>query len=282
MIETAYLFQSVLVLSWWIGISLSDSFFRAFQFPGISPDVFSAFLLPDVVVIALLSVCRAYRQSRDLQLVILGGFLYATLFCLSAALLTSGGLFPTIVMILGLCYNLFLCYDRKFFRVSKTALLPNLIKTAIQIVCIWFLTLALFPFLILKALDESLVPAPGPHVWAGVVLFVLSGVIGLWSSYVMVLIGKGTPLPLDQANSLVRHGPYAVIRNPMALAGLGQGIAVSILYLSPAIILYCVLGALAWQFVVRPFEERDLHERFGREYEEYRSRVRCWIPGKPR
>ena len=94
----------------------------------------------------------------------------------------------------------------------------------------------------------------------------------------MVRDGEGTPLPLDQTNKLVISGPYQYVRNPMAIAGIGQGVAVSIIFQSLPILVYSLLGALVWHLAVRPFEERDMVKRFGESYVQYRERVSCWIP----
>jgi protein-S-isoprenylcysteine O-methyltransferase Ste14 len=279
MLETAYLLQSVLIVLWWLGISLSDSFYGAFEFPGIEQDVFSAFLLPDIIAIAALSVFRGYKKSRELQLIIFGAFLYATLYCVNASVNTGGGTLSTSMMVIGLGYNGFLCYGRKWFRAAApVGVIANGLKTLVQIVCIWFLALALIPFLILKAFAMPLIPTCGVLLWIGGCLFVCFSFLGLFSSYVLVKLGKGTPLPLDQTNELVVAGPYAWVRNPMAVAGIGQGIAVGLAYGSLPILCYAALGAVVWHFVVKPFEERDMLKRFGDSYEAYRSQVKCWMP----
>lgn len=90
--------------------------------------------------------------------------------------------------------------------------------------------------------------------------------------------GAGTPLPLDQTKQLVLSGPYRFVRNPMAVAGVGQGLAIACLFQSLPLAVYALLGAVVWHWVVRPFEEEDLAARFGRSYQDYRARVRCWIP----
>ena len=99
----------------------------------------------------------------------------------------------------------------------------------------------------------------------------------------MVRDGAGTPLPLDQTNNLVVTGPYQYVRNPMAIAGVGQGLAIAIVFQSVPILIYSLLGALVWHLVVRPIEERDMAQRFGESYLRYRQRVSCWIPSlRPR
>ncbi|MEL7222174.1 MAG: isoprenylcysteine carboxylmethyltransferase family protein, partial [Bacteroidota bacterium] len=111
-----------------------------------------------------------------------------------------------------------------------------------------------------------------------ITLFVLFSMIGLYSAYIMVLFGQGTPLPLDQTQQLVTKGPYKYVRNPMAIAGVGQGIAVAILFCSIHVLVYTLIGAILWQLVVRPLEEKDMLKRFGNDYLAYKRRVRCWIP----
>jgi len=94
----------------------------------------------------------------------------------------------------------------------------------------------------------------------------------------MSWLGKGTPLPLDCPNELVIKGPYKVVRNPMAVAGISQGICVGIILGSFLVIIYAILGGLLWHLFVKPVEEKDLEERFGKSYLDYKKKVKCWIP----
>ena len=276
---TAYTIQAALILLWWVGLHLSVDFFAAFQFAGIDPPAFRAFFLPDVIIIAGSSLLRAYRRSSALEYVILGGFAYAFLYCLNATVLTASGYLPTTIMGLGLAYNGFLIFGRLSFRTSTTdSLALNLTKTLVQTACVWLITLGVFPYFILLAYRGEVVPTFGPRFWAALGMFVSCALLGLCSAWQMVRKGRGTPLPLDQTQELVTSGPYAYVRNPMAIAGIGQGIAISWWMASWPLLAYALLGALLWQFVVRPLEEENLAERFGAAYEGYRERVRCWIP----
>lgn len=90
--------------------------------------------------------------------------------------------------------------------------------------------------------------------------------------------GAGTPLPLSTARHLVTQGPYAYLRNPMAVAGLAQGFSVALILGSWAVAIYTLLGMLVWNFFVRPGEEANLELRFGKAFQQYRREVRCWIP----
>jgi len=94
----------------------------------------------------------------------------------------------------------------------------------------------------------------------------------------MATRGNGTPLPTASAPSLVIAGPYRYVRNPMALPGIAQGIAVGAYLGSYGVIAYSLLGAIFWHIIVRPVGERDLVERIGESYDHYRTSVRLWLP----
>lgn len=153
----------------------------------------------------------------------------------------------------------------------------NLLKTLLQTSVFWFVFLWLLPKLIFyveKSIFKTDFEAFSLFGWA---LFILFSLLGLWSGYTMSWYGKGTPLPLDCPQKLVIAGPYKYVRNPMALAGIGQGISVGIIYGSPFVIIYALSGAFLWHYIVKPSEEADLLSRFGADYTEYCKNVKCWV-----
>ena len=112
----------------------------------------------------------------------------------------------------------------------------------------------------------------------GWIFFGLFGGFGLWSGYTMSWWGHGTPLPMDCPNKLVINGPYKIVRNPMAVAGIGQGIAVGLMLGSYGVLLYALSGAIFWHLAIRPSEEQDLHKRFGASFLTYKKNTWCWMP----
>ena len=148
----------------------------------------------------------------------------------------------------------------------------------IQIVCVWTLSLVAVPFILLDAFETLAILSFGLSFYLASIGFACCSVLGLASAYMMVRDGGGTPLPLDQTNRLVVTGPYRYVRNPMAVAGIGQGLALALIFQSASILIYALLGALVWHLVVRPVEEGDMVRRFGDSYLEYRKHVSCWIP----
>lgn len=154
----------------------------------------------------------------------------------------------------------------------------NLIKTLLQVAFMWGTFLWLLPQAIHWADSRLNLPTFDCPNWIGWTVFALASCVGLPCGILFALYGDGTPLPLDTANRLVIRGPYRFIRNPMATMGILQGIGVGLILESYAVIAYSLLGALAWHWIARPWEEADLELRFGTAYQEYRESVPVWLP----
>lgn len=158
----------------------------------------------------------------------------------------------------------------------------NLFKTFVQLVIFWTTFLAVLPLAV--AWCESRLELTGwrfdsPSLrLAAVGVFLAASCLGIASAITMAIVGRGTPLPADCPRAIVVAGPYRFIRNPMAAAGITQGVAVGVYLGSPAVMLYAITGAFVWNYLVRPWEERDLEERFGDSFRDYRQAVRCWAP----
>lgn len=275
----AYLFQAVFISLWWLGVSLNNSFRHAFAFEGTDTRLISFFVVPDFVLLVLLSLLRAYKEEKWMEYLILGGFLYAALLCMNISMITKSGILPTGLMFLGLGFNVFIVFsDQLFVESGHSNIKINALKTFVQIVLIWTLTLFVIPSLLLNAAGKKVELNFDWMQIGSIVLFILFSLLGLYSSYHLVKYGSGTPLPLDQTQKLVISGPYGYVRNPMAVAGIGQGLAVSLFCGSYAVLLYVLLGAVVWHWFVRPIEEADMYKRFGEPYLQYKQKVRCWIP----
>jgi protein-S-isoprenylcysteine O-methyltransferase Ste14 len=113
---------------------------------------------------------------------------------------------------------------------------------------------------------------------AGAALVLAASALGIWSAVAMSVHGEGTPLPSAMARRLVIAGPYRHVRNPMAVSGIAQGMAVGLILGSWLVVVYALVGSLFWNAVIRPLEEADLEERFGAVYAGYRDEVPCWRP----
>jgi protein-S-isoprenylcysteine O-methyltransferase Ste14 len=158
----------------------------------------------------------------------------------------------------------------------------NMAKTLAQMLIMWSIFFGLGPAIVYRV--EGTTPLKryrfASRGWrvAGAVAFLLGWALAEWSAVVMVRDGHGTPLPADAPRDLVVAGPYRYVRNPMAIGSFAQGFAVAMFIGSPLVALYVLGGSIGWNYLVRPWEELDLEERFGAPYAHYRDTVRCWIP----
>ena len=101
----------------------------------------------------------------------------------------------------------------------------------------------------------------------------------LWATFTQWEIGKGTPAPNAPTHHLIIVGPYKYCRNPIELGailyylGIGTyfgGIIVGIISCS----LGFALGSAYHKFV----EEKELEERFGEEYKQYKENTPFIFP----
>lgn len=170
------------------------------------------------------------------------------------------------------------------FRVARARTASeHLLRTFLQCFIVWGATLAVGPWFVLRA--EAAFGVAGfvfdGQLTLAVLLFVGFSGLNLASGALLAVRGEGTPLPLECPRRLVIAGPYRVLRNPMAVAGLGQGLAVALGLGSWGVIAYVIAGGLFWHALLRPAEERDLAARFGESYVQYRRTVPLWIPRLP-
>lgn len=287
--------QAMSGVAWWVMLWLAPVT-RAWFVPRWGrEELIGALAWPDLVLFVAGSLvawraCLSSARWAGLAAgVVAGAVAYAALLCWGMSIGSGEGWLGAFVMS-GAAGASLVCVwlaaggsgvERNFrvaTRVSRRALG---IRTAVQAAVFWSVFLFLIPLLLDRAADASGVPGVGTGpvtAWCGGLVFVLAGCLGVWSSVVMVRRGGGTPLPLESPVELVVEGPYRWVRNPMAVAGLAQGLGVAAWLGSPVVALYVVMGGLVWDGVVRPLEEHDLRSRFGDAYDNYTRRVGCWLP----
>ena len=109
-------------------------------------------------------------------------------------------------------------------------------------------------------------------------LWLLGGVILLWSFWNFLREGRGTPSPTDPPKELVAVGFYRYVRNPMYVGIffilLGHFLWFKFIWL---IVYLVIVFAIVHSFVTL-YEEPTLKRKFGAGYEEYLKNVPRWIP----
>jgi protein-S-isoprenylcysteine O-methyltransferase Ste14 len=112
----------------------------------------------------------------------------------------------------------------------------------------------------------------------GLLFMIVGWLFANWTVKVQFSLGRGTPIPLMAAQRLIIKEPYTYCRNPMTLG-------TAIFYLGVAIWLGSISAAgLGFVYPVgilvyiKLIEEKELEERFGPEYLEYKMRTPFLIP----
>jgi protein-S-isoprenylcysteine O-methyltransferase Ste14 len=112
----------------------------------------------------------------------------------------------------------------------------------------------------------------------GLLFIVVGWLFANWTVKAQFSSGKGTPIPLMATQKLIVKGPYTYCRNPMTLG-------TAIFYLGVAIWLGSIsaigLGSIypvGILIYIKLIEEKELQERFGSEYLEYKQRTPFLIP----
>jgi protein-S-isoprenylcysteine O-methyltransferase Ste14 len=115
----------------------------------------------------------------------------------------------------------------------------------------------------------------------GVIVLLAGAALVLETTVRFALQGRGTPAPWAPPERFVERGSYRFVRSPMYLGVIllivGQGLLLGreILYA------WAVIAWLIFELSLVVWEEPGLRRRFGADYEDYRRRVKRWIPTRP-
>jgi protein-S-isoprenylcysteine O-methyltransferase Ste14 len=113
-------------------------------------------------------------------------------------------------------------------------------------------------------------------------MILVGAALVIWSVRTLYVLGNGTPAPMVATQQLVRAGPYRYSRNPMTLgAGLFYlGVAAwADSWIVFVLVLFIFISLLTFIYV---HETKELAERFGVEYLQYRKETPFLFPRIPR
>ena len=115
-----------------------------------------------------------------------------------------------------------------------------------------------------------------PYNYLGFIFIILGSVMNLWADSLFKK-NKTTVKPFEKPSRLITKGPFSISRHPMYLGFTSVlfGLAVllgSIIAFLPTLLMIIILER---KFIV--YEEKNLEETFGKEYLNYKKKVRRWF-----
>lgn len=110
------------------------------------------------------------------------------------------------------------------------------------------------------------------------VLMVAGWLFANWTVKVQFSFGKGTPIPLMATQKLVVKRPYTYCRNPMTLGTTAFYLGIAIWTGSFSALCLSLIYPVVILIYIKLIEEKELEERFGPEYTEYKQRTPFLIP----
>ncbi len=115
--------------------------------------------------------------------------------------------------------------------------------------------------------------------WVGGLFLTLVGIsLVVWSVSIQYTFGKGTPAPKVPTQRLITLGPYAHTRNPMTLGALLFYTGIGFWMGSGVVVLLSIVVHSALLTFIFIHETKELTERFGQEYLDYKKETPFLFP----
>jgi len=125
-------------------------------------------------------------------------------------------------------------------------------------------------------LGLAIVPASGTADYVGFILTVLGLAFAIWAR--LELGGNWSAMvTVKEQHTLVRRGPYAIVRHPIYAGGLLAMLGTAIVYGQAGCFLAVLLAFIGWWFKARR-EEQFMTQEFGDQYRTYQQQVKQLIP----
>ena len=116
----------------------------------------------------------------------------------------------------------------------------------------------------------------------GVALLLVGGALVVETTARFALQGRGTPAPWAPPERFVERGSYRFVRSPMYLGVILLILGQALLLGREILYAWAVVAWVIFELSLVTWEEPQLRRRFGESYDDYRRRVRRWLPTRPR
>ena len=115
-----------------------------------------------------------------------------------------------------------------------------------------------------------------PYTYAGPIIILFGVALNVWSA--RLLKNKSATIDFyETPTRLVMDGPFRISRNPLYLGGVILSLGIAVLLGSLITFVFPTALLLILDKLYIPVEEKRLEKTFGKEYLEYKQRVKRWI-----
>lgn len=116
-----------------------------------------------------------------------------------------------------------------------------------------------------------------PFTYLGIPLIIIGVYVNLVLVYTIFKKANTTIKPYEKPSKLVMYGPFKFTRNPTYLGMALTLLGIAILLGSLITFIFPVIFIILTDIFTIPIEEKNLEEKFGKKYLEYKKKVRRWI-----
>jgi protein-S-isoprenylcysteine O-methyltransferase Ste14 len=116
----------------------------------------------------------------------------------------------------------------------------------------------------------------------GILVLLAGALLVLETTARFALQGRGTPAPWAPPERFVERGSYRFVRSPMYLGVILLVVGQGLLLGREVLFVWAAAALLGFTAFLVFYEEPQLRRRFGDDYDDYRGRVRRWLPTRPR
>lgn len=108
-------------------------------------------------------------------------------------------------------------------------------------------------------------------IWCGAFLAV-------YCTALMLLFGKGTPLVTSAPQTIMNRNVYACARHPMMWSLMVVVLGEALMYGQPVLVIWLIALSRILHLIVVNYEEPQLEQRFGENWQKYCDVVPRWFP----
>jgi protein-S-isoprenylcysteine O-methyltransferase Ste14 len=123
------------------------------------------------------------------------------------------------------------------------------------------------------------------NIIIGIIIWIPGFFWSIWANLDLFRQGKGSPVPLKDSETriLVIKGPYKYCRNPMIFGHVLIWVGFGFFFNSYTLLLgFSLLIAIILIIFVKTWEEKDLENRFGDTYRDYKNKISFIFPLPPK